>query len=164
MRRVYPRAATALPIAAALLLAGCSGRLAPPPLTLSPPVPPFPAPPPSEPATPAAVRAEIARWFAAKGYRDFQVAALVEHARIESGFQPCAAGAAGLRYTYQWGGTRLQRLYRLAGERRCPPLDRQLEFADRELRSEPNFACFWRTTTTAAAVAALRRGFGRGRC
>ena len=136
----------------------------PPPLVTSvPPLPPFP-PPPSQPATPGQVRAEIARWFAAAGYRDFQVAALVEHARIESGFHPCIAGAADLRYLYQWGGTRLQQLYRFAGGRFCPPLDTQLAFANDELRNEPKFACFWRTSTASAALAALRRGFGRGSC
>ncbi|HKS89392.1 MAG TPA: phage tail tip lysozyme, partial [Stellaceae bacterium] len=134
---------------------------------------PFPEPPPwaaaaplrrAEPQTPAEVRAEIARWFAAAGYRDYQVAALVQHARVESGFRPCAAGAGDLSYTYQWGGTRLQQLYRFAGARGCPPLDKQLEFADNELRHQAKFACFWGATSSTAALAALRRGFGRGSC
>lgn len=100
----------------------------------------------------------------AAGYKPFQAEALMEHARYESGYQPCIAGPAGLRYTFQWGGRRLERLHEFAGARRCPPLATQLAFADRELRSEANFACFWRTTTKAAAATALRRGFGRGRC
>lgn len=90
--------------------------------------------------------------------------ALMEHARYESGYRPCAAGPAGLRYTFQWGGGRLQRLHEFAGTRRCPPLARQLAFADDELRNDPKFSCFLRTTTKASALAALRRGFGAGSC
>jgi hypothetical protein len=77
---------------------------------------------------------------------------------------PCIAGPVGLRYTYQWGGTRLQRLYEFAETRQCPSLDKQLAFADRELRSDGKFSCFLGTTTREDAVAALRRGFGRGSC
>ena len=123
----------------------------------------MPAPRP-EPSTPGQVRAAVYRWFTAAGYPAFQAAALVDHAAIESGFRPCAAGAAGLRYTYQWGGRRLQRLYEFAGTRNCPPLDKQLAFADDELRHDPKFSCFLGTTTRAAALAALRRGFGLGSC
>ncbi len=129
----------------------------------APPTPP-PEPRRPEPKTPQQVRHEIFLWFTAAGYQRFQVAALMEHARDESGYHPCIAGPSGLRYTYQWGGRRLQRLHAFAGTRGCPPLDTQLAFADRELRNEPQFSCFLRTTTRAAAVAALRRGFGRGRC
>ncbi|HLY47126.1 MAG TPA: phage tail tip lysozyme [Stellaceae bacterium] len=167
MRR---RGALVLAIGAALLLAGCSllGIAPPPPLSAGPPpLPPFPRPP-GEPSTelttPGQVRGEIARWFAASGYRDFQVAALIAHARIESNFQPCVAGAADLRYLYQWGGTRLQRLHKFARAPGCPPLDTQLAFANDELRKEPRFACFWDATTASGALAALRRGFGRGSC
>ena len=132
-----------------------------------PPAPPPPAPPPPQAQTPPPpndVRAEIAHWFAAAGYRDFQVAALTEHARIESGFRPCAAGAGDLRYTYQWGGLRLRRLHEFAHTEGCPQLDTQLAFADRELKNEGRFACFWQAQTAPAALAALRRGFGRGSC
>lgn len=169
--RVRRCGALALALAAALLLAGCSflGIAPPPPFSVAPPpLPPFPPPPPAEASTefstPGRVRGEIARWFAAAGYRDFQVTALVEHARIESGFQPCVAGAADLRYLYQWGGTRLQRLHRFAASPGCPPLDTQLAFANDELRKEPRFSCFWDATTASGALAALRRGFGRGSC
>ena len=44
------------------------------------------------------------------------------------------------------------------------PLEKQLAFADSELRNEPAYSCFWDASTKAAAVAALRRGFGRGSC
>ena len=165
--KVRRRGALALSLGGALLLAACSflDMAPPPPLSAAPPpLPPFPPPPPAEPSTPGRVRGEIARWFASAGYRDFQVAALIEHARIESGFQPCVAGAADLRYLYQWGGTRLQRLHKFAGAPGCPPLDTQLAFANDELRKEPRFACFWDATTASGALAALRRGFGRGSC
>jgi hypothetical protein len=156
-------AAIAVWISVTLLLSACSGEVAAPPVVIAAPQRP-PAPSRPEPSTPRGVHAEIVRWFSAAGYRRFQAEALADHARIESGFRPCAAGAAGLRYTFQWGGTRLQRLHEFAGARRCPPLDTQLAFADDELRNDPKYSCFWRTTTQSAALAALRRGFGRGSC
>jgi hypothetical protein len=97
-------------------------------------------------------------------YQGFQAEALMEHAQIESGFQPCIAGPAGLRYLYQWGGTRLRRLHEFAQTSGCPSLDAQLAFANDELRNEPRFACFWQATTEPAALRALRRGFGGGSC
>jgi hypothetical protein len=118
----------------------------------------------AEPSIPGQVQTAIYRWFLQAGYPSFQAAALVDHARIESGFNPCIRGRGGLRYTYQWGGIRLQRLHEFAGTRTCPPLAKQLAFADNELRNNPNFSCFLSTATRGAAVAALRRGFGRGRC
>jgi hypothetical protein len=39
-----------------------------------------------------------------------------------------------------------------------------LAFTDNELRNEANYSCFWQATTRSGALAALRRGFGRGRC
>jgi hypothetical protein len=124
----------------------------------------IPSPQAAEPATRGQVQTAIYRWFVAAGYPAHQAAALVDHARIESGFNPCIAGRGGTRYTYQWSGTRLQQLYAFAGVRTCPPLNKQLAFADTELRSNPNFSCFLTTSTREAAGAALRRGFGRGRC
>lgn len=120
--------------------------------------------PPAEPSTRGEVQTTIYNWFLQAGYPTHQAAALVDHARVESGFNPCISGRGGVRYTYQWNGTRLQRLYEFAGTRTCPPLTKQLAFADNELRSNPNFSCFLSTSTREAAAAALRRGFGRGRC
>jgi len=150
-------------LAAALWLSAC--ETVPPPAA-PPPPPPLPTMPvfPWATATPAQVRGELVRWFRAAGYQEFQIAALAEHARIESGFRPCASGAAGLRYIYQWGGTRREHLYAFAGARTCPPLETQLAFANDELRNDPKFACFWDATTAHAALAALRRGFGLGNC
>src|ERR1700676_2263869 len=119
-------AAIAAWISITLLLSACASEVAAPPVKMAS-LPPqsAPTPPRLEPATPQGVHAEIVRWFSAAGYRVFQAEALADHAKIETGFRPCAAGAAGLRYTFQWGGTRLQRLHEFAGARRCPPLDTQ---------------------------------------
>jgi len=176
---VRASAASAAWICVALSVSACSDNFNIPAViaALVPPAPPQPAPqpappPPAPPALsaeeysdPQQVRVAIHKWFHAKGYKDFQVEALAEHARIESGYRPCVTPRSSLRYTYQWGGIRLRRLEAFAGGRGgCPPLEKQLAFADNELRTEASFACFWRATTTQAAVAALRRGFGRGRC
>lgn len=105
------------------------------------------------------------KWFMQAGYKRFQAEAMADHAQVESGFRPCATANAGHRYTYQWAGLRLRRLYDFSGSPgTCPPLDKQLAFADYELRSEAKFSCFWRATTRPAATAALLRGFGRGTC
>jgi hypothetical protein len=163
MRRVRASAASAAWIAIVLLLAACASEVATAP-GAAPPTPQPASVRRAEPATRQQVRAEIFRWFTAAGYKEFQTVALMEHARYESGYRPCAAGPGGYRYTFQWGGRRLQRLHEFAGTRRCPPLDRQLAFADDELRNDPKFSCFLRTTTKASALAALRRGFGAGSC
>jgi hypothetical protein len=151
-------------ICALLLMAACSSNVGSPAATPPPRPPPRAVARVVDVSQPAQVRAEIIRWFSAAGYKDFQAEALAEHAKIESGFRPCAA-AGGRRYTYQWSGQRLRRLNDAAGGRGlCPPLDKQLAFANAELRSVPGYSCFWRATTKSAAVAALRRGFGRGSC
>jgi len=151
---------------ATLLLAACvAGPDEQPPRFPEPPpraqAPPWPM---VEPSIRGGVQTAIYRWFVNAGYPPFQALALMDHARIESGFNPCIAGPGGLRYTYQWGGARLQRLYEFAGTRSCPPLAKQLAFADNELRGDQNFSCFLSTTTRENAVRALRRGFGLGRC
>jgi hypothetical protein len=156
-------------ISAPLMLSACSNDirlpfLIPVPVSPAQPAPPPPPRPRAEAATPARGGAEVVRRFTAAGYQRFQAEALADHARIESGFNPCIRGPGGLSYTFQWGWARLQRLHEFAGTRGCPPLDKQLAFADKELRSEPTFACFWRATTRSSALAALRRGFGMGRC
>jgi len=98
------------------------------------------------------------------GYKQFQAEALMEHAQTESGYRPCARGVGDLSYTFQWSGTRLRQLHQFAGYDGCPQLHTQLAFADKELRTDPKFSCFWGATTEPAAYAALRRGFGRGSC
>lgn len=146
------------------LLSACDTPEEPPPAP-APAVPPAPAPVArAEPATPREVEAEILRWFWKAGYKPYQSQAMAEHAWIESGDRPCAAGPHGLRYTYQWGAGRLQQLYAFAGGESCPSLDVQLTFADNELRNNPNYWCFWQATDYDSAVTALRKGFGQGRC
>jgi hypothetical protein len=132
---------------------------------MSPPPQSQPAPaPPHSAASPNLVRAEMVRWFSRAGYRPAQVAALVDYAKRESGFRPCAVNPAGYHYAFQWSGPRLRRLEEFAGTRACPGLEKQLAFADYELRNEPNYSCFWEATSEPSAFAALRRGFGYGRC
>ena len=157
--------ATLLWVCGAFVLSACAGG-EPEPVTAPPPQPPpvRPAPRAAVPQTPDRVRAEIARWFTHAGYKPPQVDALVDYARMESGFRPCAINPAGYRYSFQWSGLRLRRLEEFAGTRTCPPLEKQLAFADRELRGEPNYACFWHASSRRAALTALRRGFGYGRC
>jgi hypothetical protein len=171
MRYVPACAAVVASISIAVLMSACSSEVSPQQVAVSSLPQPQPARSVQRSASravedsPERVHAEIVSWFSRAGYRGFQVEALAEHARIESGFRPCASPRSGLRYTYQWGGLRLRRLAEFADiHGSCPPLDKQLAFADNELRSEPGYSCFWRTTTASAALAALRRGFGRGRC
>jgi hypothetical protein len=163
--RTWGTHAAFLPLA--LLLSACAVELDPSP-------PPFPGRPPPQPAVVAApapepttreeIRIAMYRWFIAAGYKPFQAAALLDHARYESNYRLCARGPGGYRYLFQWGGLRLQRLRRFAATEGCPPLTKQLAFADDELRNDPKFSCFLHTTSKAAALNALRRGFGRGSC
>jgi len=103
-------------------------------------------------------------WLSSTGYRDFQVAALLQLADTESGFRPCVVGPGGYHYLFQWGGTRLRQLREFAQTSGCPQLRTQLAFADNELRNEPKFSCFWGAAGEPAAYVALRRIFGRGSC
>jgi hypothetical protein len=164
MRDARSRPRIAALAAVLTLLSACEIEQKPPP---PPPAPgPAPAVPTAraEPATPKEVEAEILHWFWKAGYKDYQSQAMAEHAWIESGYHPCVAGPHGLRYTYQWGGGRLDQLRAFAGGESCPQLDVQLAFADNELRNNPSYWCFWQATDYPSAVAALRRGFGQGRC
>jgi hypothetical protein len=116
------------------------------------------------PPLPEEAHAEIVNWLHAHGYQDFQIQAMVEHARTESGFNACIVGPGGYHSLYQWSSTRLDQLHQFAGYTGCPRLDTQLAFADHELRGEAKFSCFWAATTEPAAYTALRRGFGGGSC
>src|SRR5436853_7504280 len=164
--------AAALAIVSALCMSACTALegLEPPPLGTAchtvptPAEQPGPIPQSRTPPAPGSARAEIATWLSANGYRDFQVAALMQLADTESGFRPCVIGPGGYHYLYQWGGTRLRQLREFAQTSGCPQLRTQLAFADKELRREPKFSCFWGTTSEPAAYAALRRIFGRGSC
>ncbi|HWD57298.1 MAG TPA: phage tail tip lysozyme [Stellaceae bacterium] len=153
-----------------LSLSACSvlQAVAPPahPGALPPQPQPFFAAPQASttPPSPDEAQAEIVQWFHDHGYNDFQIQALVQHARTESGFRPCAVGPGGYHYLYQWSSTRLEQLQEFAQTSGCPQLHTQLAFADKELRHDPKFACFWSATSEPAAYTALRRGFGGGSC
>src|SRR4051812_12103073 len=122
-----------LGIAGVLLLSACANEVdtetvAPGPLLQPRPGPSahYYQPGPPDESLPSGARGEIARWFVDAGYKEFQVAALLEHAKVESGFRPCAS-APGFRYTFQWSGTRLRRLNEFANTGgKCPPLEKQL--------------------------------------
>jgi hypothetical protein len=162
-------AAAAAWLSVLLSMSACSlfEFAAPPPVeTAFIPAPAPPPPPPLRLTPPSGeeARDEIARWFTKHGYHDYQVAALLQHARAESNYQACIVGPPDYHYTFQWAGTRLQQLHAFAKTDGCPQLDTQLAFADQELRNDPKFACFWSATTEPAAYAALRRGFGAGSC
>jgi len=167
MRRVPPCAAIAVWSCVVLSLAACtlpeppplSTALTPGPLPSQPPIPETGAPPDPEEA-----RADMTDWLHKHGYQDYQVQALLEHAKVESGFRACAVGPGGYHYIFQWGGGRLRQLQEFAHTSGCPHLHTQLAFADQELRDDPKFSCFWGATTEPAAFHALRRGFGGGSC
>jgi len=118
----------------------------------------------SAPPGPGATQTEIVSWLSSAGYRNHQVAALVQLADVESGFRPCVVGPGGYHYLYQWTGTRLRQLREFAQTSGCPHIRTQLAFTDKELRYDPKFTCFWGASTTPAAYTALRRIFGRGSC
>jgi hypothetical protein len=171
--RTYAARAAWIPLL--LALSACSGLefLEPPPLETAfnpAPPPPFPEPAPSPkpertgPPTPESARAEVALWLHKNGYKEFQVSALLGHARDESNFNACITGPGGLRYLFQWGGTRLDQLQKFANTSGCPQIHTQLAFADKELRNDPKFSCFWGAHNADEAYTALRRGFGRGAC
>ena len=171
MRGIRNCAALAARLFMVLSLSACSLLQAAAPPTNPGQMPPQPAPffalpqASTTPPPPDETQAEIARWFHEHGYKDFQIQALVQHARTESGFRACVIGPGGYHYLYQWTGTRLDQLQEFAGiTEGCPQIHTQLAFADKELRNDPKFACFWNATSEPAAYTALRRGFGGGSC
>jgi len=87
---------------------------------------------------------------------------MVQQANIESRLQPCVRAFSG-SWLYGWVGSRRRALAAYAGTSGCPALSAQLAFADRELRSEPAYAVFWRAAPQ-NTFAVLRRCFGHGRC
>ena len=146
-------------------LSGCEVFETPPlPVSFLPQPPPPTSPPRPEPRTRGGVQAEIIRWFSAHGYRPSQVYALVDYVRMESNFNPCITNGRSYLYSFQWDTERARRLAAFAGTNSCPPLEKQLAFADRELRTNPNYSCFFYAADRTTALAALRRGFGYGRC
>src|SRR5207248_10507437 len=136
--------AAALAIVSALCMSACTALegLEPPPLEtafhpLPPPAePPVPIPQSRTPPVPGSARAEIASWLSANGYRDFQVAALLQLANTESGFRPCVVGPGGYHYLFQWGGVRLRQLREFAQTGSCPHSRTQLRSEQRRVGKE----------------------------
>lgn len=110
-----------------------------------------------------AVRAFVLSFWIAHTPAPYFAEALTQHAWLESRFEPSIEGRSG-SCLLQWTGTRLRDLRQFSGSRRCPDLLTQLAWAGIELKTVPEYSCFWRARSYGAALAALRRGFGRGRC
>lgn len=109
-----------------------------------------------------AVRAFMLSWFLTHNYSLDRAEAMIQQAKIESGLAPCARSRTG-SWLYGWTGSRRHALAVYARTSACPGLEAQLAFADRELRSVPAYAPFWRAPA-GDCFAVLRRCFGRGRC
>lgn len=110
------------------------------------------------------VRAFILSWFLSHGYATHQAGALVEQARIESGFDHLVVNRrSGSSCLYQWVGPRRRELFRQSASNTCPSLEAQLRYADWELRTQSQYDGFWHATP-AAAFRVLRACFGGGHC
>lgn len=107
---------------------------------------------------------EIELFFQNAGMLPFQAQAFRQDAWLESRYDRCVVAKSGSRYLFQWTGERRYRLAEFAQMSDCPPLRTQLSFALHEIRTERLYACFWRARDYRSALAALRRGFGRGHC
>src|SRR5258705_2066710 len=137
-------------IALAFSLSACSVLEAfePPPLKAEfPPQPPVPSMPPqpgvaqrSAPPGAGATQAEMASWLSSTGYRDYQVAALVQLADVESGFRPCATGPGGYRYLLQWGGGPLRQVREVGQTSHRPHLRSQPAVSHQERQYEPHIS------------------------
>lgn len=100
-------------------------------------------------------------WLQQHSYDDSHRLAVLQHIHLESRFQPCVVSRSG-SFLLQWAGSRLA--WWRERYQGCPPWQAQLERMDYELRNVTVYSCFWHAQTESAALAALRRGFGRGRC
>ena len=111
---------------------------------------------------PETIRALILSFYLHAGYQDFQAEAMVRQAFIESRFQHCVIAGSGSEGLYQWAGSRRRQLHEFGGTG-CVPLEKQLAFANYELRGQARYRSFWRASRD-TAFAVLRACFGRGRC
>lgn len=104
---------------------------------------------------------DISGWLTNHGYAPHQRDAVLSYVSRESGFRPSVVAASGA-CLLQWAGSRRRAMLAL-GNGQCPTWETQMDFADRELRTEPCFAAFWRAAPD-RAFATLRRTFGKGNC
>lgn len=102
----------------------------------------------------------ISAWLTQHGYSPAQRDAVLTYIHGESDFQPCAESRLGA-YLPQWAGQRRRAVHRALGPN-CPPWERQLEYMDRELRTESAYAPFW-YAPPGRELWELRERFGRGR-
>lgn len=129
------------------------------------------------------IAALIIGWLTVHGYGAPQREALLEHARVESGWLPSIVSRHGDVGLYQWRGPRKRAL--LAYERRRVPeimtatnaspllwsdrhdrarLTAQLEFMDHEWRQMPAASAFFAAKTRAEAYRLFCRHFERRAC
>lgn len=109
------------------------------------------------------VSAFVVAWFMAAGY-PAHIARAIDHVAYgESRGDYCVVSDSGFRGLLQWDSQRWSSLRRFAGVHsdRCPPLEKQLAFADIELRQ--NFRCFFRARTEGEAYRMFRATFAAGR-
>ena len=104
----------------------------------------------------------VSAWLTENHYDAPHRDAVLTYIRHESDFQPNLIERTGVCLA-QWAGSR-RRDVLAQGRGRCPPWQDQLERMDFELRNEPMYRCFWAAHTYAAAVSAIKRGFGQGKC
>lgn len=143
----------------------------PPAAALPPPpvaVPPEPSPPPQRPIRrqsnaapreqakkysvppntrdPVLVEKGVREWLAQHAdYDAAQKAAILKRMRVESAYDPCVSSASGkYHHLLQWGQERLRGLYHHAKVRpgTCPSWLAQLEYMDREIKSNDRYASF----------------------
>ena len=101
-------------------------------------------------------------WFSDHWFDPPHTRAVLTYIERESGFDPNVIVTTGACLG-QWAGSRRKTVL-AAGHGKCPPIAWQLEQIHSELWRVDAFRCFWKASTYEGALAALRRGFGRGRC
>lgn len=94
-----------------------------------------------------AVKALIVSWLSIHPhYLPHHQDAIIRRIQVESGFRPNVIAKTGSACLMQWTASRREALYRFAGTRSCPSVEKQLEFMDLELRGERAYKAFWKTT------------------
>jgi hypothetical protein len=99
----------------------------------------------------------ISAWLTAHSYDPDHRDAVLRYIQAESGFEEQVVSRSGACLC-QWAGSRRRSIL---SQGRCPSWERQLEFADAELRSGL-YERFWKTKG-AEVFRALRDTFGRGK-
>lgn len=99
----------------------------------------------------------VSVWLTDHHYSPAQRDAVLFYIHHESDFDPATIERSGACLV-QWAGSRRRQILAL-GNGRCPSIETQLEFADHELRTIPNFRGFW---TSSNPRWHMRYHFGQG--